>query len=42
MDMTLGFIADQYGVDTATAIANRCEYRWQGNPAQDEFAALYR
>ena len=42
MDMALGFIADQYGVDTATAIANRCEYRWQGNPAQDEFAALYR
>lgn len=42
MDMTLGFIADQYGVDTATAIANRCEYHWQGNPAQDEFAALYR
>lgn len=42
MDMTLGFIADLYGTAAATAIANRCEYRWQDDPAQDEFAALYR
>lgn len=38
MDMTLGFIADLYGTAAATAIANRCEYRWQDDPAQDEFA----
>lgn len=41
MDMTLGFIADYYGTQTAQAIANHCEYRWQTNPRLDEFAKVY-
>lgn len=41
MDMTLGFIADYYGTQTAQAIANHCEYRWQTDPRLDEFAKVY-
>lgn len=38
MDMTLGFIADQWGLETAQEIASRCEYLWQNDPETDPFA----
>lgn len=38
MDMTLGFIADHYGLAPAEAIATHCEYIWHDNPADDPFA----
>ncbi len=38
MDMTLGFIADQWGLETAQEIASRCEYLWQNDPDTDPFA----
>lgn len=37
MDMTVGFIADRQGLDTAHQVARYCEYRWQNNSAVDDF-----
>jgi transcriptional regulator GlxA family with amidase domain len=41
MDMALGFIADQYGRETAEAIANRIEYVWNDDREFDPFSELY-
>ncbi|MDO4896056.1 MAG: DJ-1/PfpI family protein [Moraxella sp.] len=41
MDMTLGFIADMAGIDTAHDIARHCEYLWQNDPSKDDFAPFY-
>jgi hypothetical protein len=41
MDMALGFIADQYGRETAEAIANRIEYVWNDDRDFDPFSELY-
>ena len=38
MDMTLGFIADRWGLEAAQEIASRCEYLWQNDPDTDPFA----
>lgn len=38
MDMTLGFIADHYGLEKAEAIAKRIEYRWHNDSDDDPFA----
>lgn len=38
LDMALGFIADQYGLDEARRIAFRVEYRWQEDKDKDEFS----
>lgn len=38
MDMTLGFIADIYGMACAQNIAFQTEYSWQYQPQQDDFA----
>jgi putative intracellular protease/amidase len=38
MDMTLGFIRDTAGIDTARSIASRIEYMWNENPDHDPFA----
>ncbi|UJF24507.1 DJ-1/PfpI family protein [Suttonella sp. R2A3] len=37
MDMTLGFISDQYGNSCARAIANHIEYRWIEDKNSDTF-----
>lgn len=41
MDMALAFIADKLGMQVAQHIANHCEYHWQQDPNQDDFAKLY-
>lgn len=41
MDMTLGFIADMYGMDSAQNIALQTEYTWQYAPGHDDFAGYY-
>lgn len=41
MDMTLGFIADHYGVGQAQSIAEQTEYHWISDPNQDRFAGIY-
>ena len=38
MDMTLGFVADQLGVDVARKIARGIEYVWNDDPDDDPFA----
>ena len=38
MDMTLGFLRDTLGYDTAKDIANGIEYLWNENAANDPFA----
>lgn len=38
LDMALGFIADQFGLDEARKIAFRIEYRWQEDKDKDEFS----
>lgn len=38
MDMTLGFIRDQYGEQTAAAIARDIEYVWNPDSSEDLFA----
>ncbi|MDD4321474.1 MAG: DJ-1/PfpI family protein [Acidaminococcaceae bacterium] len=38
MDMTLGFVSDQYGVDNARQIAQDIEYIWHADKEQDSFA----
>lgn len=38
MDMTLGFIQDNIGQETATKIANTIEYVWNSDPDNDPFA----
>ena len=37
MDMTLGFIADRQGRDSAKAVADYTEYRWQEDSRLDDF-----
>ncbi|AUW57272.1 hypothetical protein C1T17_03375 [Sphingobium sp. SCG-1] len=39
-DMALALIAKMYGKETAQWVANRAEYRWHDDPADDPFAAL--
>lgn len=38
IDMTLGFLADRYGAETARKIADSIEYIWNSNPEEDRFA----
>lgn len=38
MDMTLGFIRDQFGPEMAETIARKAEYHWQDSPERDDFA----
>ncbi len=38
MDMTLGFIADRHGIETAEEVANRMEYLWNQDKDNDSFA----
>jgi putative intracellular protease/amidase len=38
MDMTLGFVADQYGQERAEVIARRMEYIWNQDKDNDPFA----
>lgn len=38
MDMTLGFISDQFGVALAMEIARRAEYHWNSDWQEDPFA----
>lgn len=38
IDMTLGFVAGQYGDAIARRIATDIEYRWNDNPEDDPFA----
>lgn len=38
--MALSMIAQLYGRETATWVANRAEYRWHDDPADDPYAAL--
>ena len=37
MDMALGFIADRHGLDSAKAVADYTEYRWQEDSRLDDF-----
>jgi putative intracellular protease/amidase len=41
MDMALALIADLNGADKARAVARYAEYRWNEDPDDDPFAALY-
>ncbi len=41
IDMALGFVADQFGLDTALKVAQTIEYDWHEDPAWDPFAELY-
>lgn len=38
IDMTLGFIAEQFGRNKAQEIAEHIEYIWNANPSNDPFA----
>ncbi|HEX3075423.1 MAG TPA: DJ-1/PfpI family protein [Lachnospiraceae bacterium] len=38
IDMTLGFIADQFGMDRANGIAQRIEYLWNSDRNNDPFS----
>lgn len=38
IDMTLGFVADRFGADTARKIADSIEYLWNSDPEEDRFA----
>ena len=38
MDMALGFVADQFGLDKAKEIAQRIEYIWNSDWDNDIFA----
>jgi len=38
IDMSLGFVADQLGVETARKLASAMEYRWKENSEDDPFA----
>jgi putative intracellular protease/amidase len=38
MDMSLGFIADQFGIDSANEIARKIEYLWNSDQETDPFA----
>ncbi len=35
--MALGFIADRHGLDSAKAVADYTEYRWQEDSRLDDF-----
>jgi transcriptional regulator GlxA family with amidase domain len=37
MDMTLGFLADQHGIDFARKVAYQIEFNWQENKELDNF-----
>jgi transcriptional regulator GlxA family with amidase domain len=41
IDMALGFVADQFGRETALQVARGIEYEWHEDPAWDPFAGLY-
>lgn len=41
MDMALALIADLTGPDKARTVAKHTEYRWNADPDDDPFAALY-
>ncbi len=41
MDMALALIADLNGSETAHAVAGYAEYRWNSDPDDDPFPALY-
>lgn len=41
MDMTLGFISDTLGEQTAMKTANLIEYTWNSDKSNDPFASLY-
>jgi hypothetical protein len=36
--MSLGFIADQFGIDSANEIARKIEYLWNSDQETDPFA----
>ena len=38
IDMALGWIAGQYGIELARRIAEHTEYRWAEDPHDDPFA----
>lgn len=40
MDMSLGFIADNFGIGTAEGIAKGIEYIWNKNSVEDIFSTL--
>ncbi len=40
IDMTLGFISDIHGIETAQTIADHIEYIWDSNKDNDPFAPL--
>jgi transcriptional regulator GlxA family with amidase domain len=41
IDMSLGFIADNFGIETAEGIARTIEYAWNKNSEEDIFSTLY-
>jgi putative intracellular protease/amidase len=41
IDMTLGFVADRFGRDTAFQVARGIEYEWHEDSSWDPFAELY-
>jgi transcriptional regulator GlxA family with amidase domain len=41
IDMSLGFIADNFGIETAEGIARTIEYVWNKNSEEDIFSILY-
>lgn len=41
IDMALGFVADQFGRETAADIARQIEYPWNQDSEEDPFAGLY-
>ncbi|WP_226001616.1 DJ-1/PfpI family protein [Paenibacillus sp. BJ-4] len=38
MDMSLGFVSDQFGLEKAQQVANQIEYIWNANKNDDPFA----
>ena len=41
IDMTLGFVSDLLGYDTAKQQSNEIEYEWNEDPDRDPFSNLY-
>jgi putative intracellular protease/amidase len=41
IDMSLGFIADNFGIETAEGIAKTIEYVWNKSSEEDIFSTLY-
>jgi transcriptional regulator GlxA family with amidase domain len=40
LDLALGFVADQWGEETALTIANGLEYAWNRDKDNDPFAVI--